>query len=102
MIDTAYTVIYGTDTPNWNVGPTYEWNIDAQREVKENTSDDVIPVVSWIDDFEQIDRGVLLFRSDGIHEVSWVVAEEPSNLVDTMNEGVVGTSIVAASEVQRE
>lgn len=118
MIQSAYTVIYGITTPNWNIGPTYEREQDALRKVEGIAQDGVrsdgsdsqgvlvenakgvIPVVSWVDDYEQIDRGVLLWRTDGIHESSWVVAEEPTELADKMNEGAVGTTLVSAAEAQ--
>jgi hypothetical protein len=100
MTQSAHTVIYGITTPNWNIGPTYEREKDALRKVEEIPQDGVIPVVSWVDDYEQIDRGVLLWRTDGIHESSWVVAEEPTDLADTMNEGVVGTTLVSVAEAE--
>lgn len=96
----AYTVIYGINSVHWNVGPTYEREEDALRKIEGIAQDGVIPVVSWVDDYEQIDRGVLLWRTDGIHESSWVVAEERTNLSNTSNEGSVGTTLVSAAEAQ--
>jgi len=100
MTQNAYTVIYAITTPNWNIGPTYEREEDALQKTEGIPQDGVIPVVSWVDDYEQIDRGVLLWRTDGIHESSWVVAEEPTELADKMNEGAVGTTLVSAAEAQ--
>ena len=100
MTQTAYTVVYGITTPNWNIGPTYEREQDALRKVEGIAQDGVIPVVSWIDDYESADRGVLLWRTDGIHESSWVVAEERTDLSNTSNEGAVGTTLVSVAEAE--
>jgi len=96
MTQSAYTVVYGIQTPHWNIGPTYERETDAQQKTDGCELDGYIHAVSWIDDFSDVDRGYLLFRTDGIHEASWIVAEEPSELSDSMNEGAVGTTLIAA------
>ena len=95
----AYTIVRGlSDGPHWDVGVTFETKGQAERYCVQHPRAEYLHVVSWVDDFTEVDRGVLLFRSDGIHEVSWVVAEEPTETVEYAQEGCVGTTLVADGE----
>lgn len=99
----AYTAIHGcTDGPHWDVGPTFEREDDAEAHCQPRHDTSYVEVVSWIDDFTEIDCGFLLFRTDGIHEASWVVSEKPSELSNSYNEGAVRTRFVSAEEAQSE
>jgi hypothetical protein len=90
----AWTLIAGGPENHWDVGPTFETREEAEEYQKESRGFDTIqPVTCWIDDFDEIDYGYFLIRTDGIHEVSFVVAEEVSELIDTGGEAAVETTI---------
>lgn len=90
----AWTLIAGGPENHWDVGPTFETRGEAEEYKGESRAFDTIqPVTCWIDDFNKIDYGYFLIRTDGIHEISFVVAEEVTHLIDTSNESAVETSI---------
>ena len=89
----AYTVVY-QNPPHLGVGSTFVSEEQAYDSIKDSPNREIWEVVTLIDDFTSVDYGVFMFRTDGIHEVSYVVAEETSDLIDTSNEAAVSTKIV--------
>jgi len=91
----AWTLIDSSEN-HWDVGPTFQNRGEAEEyKSKESYFEIIQPVTCWIDDFEGVDYGYFLIRTDGIHEVSFVVAEEVSELIDTGGEAAVETTLKA-------
>jgi len=72
-MNSAYTLIHGWGTAHLDIGPTYE----AKAEAIEAAADseyvhDVVTVVCHVEDFSH-GYGDFLVRTDGIHEMSFVV-----------------------------
>jgi hypothetical protein len=76
-MQTAYTVVYGMGERHWNVGATY-----PTRELAEQHADgaSVQEVTCYIDDFDEVNAAKFMFRTDGNHEVSFVVDEYGSQM----------------------
>lgn len=92
----AYTLVHRVP-PHWDVGPTFETRAAAVDYNETQTAEyDIVDVTCWIDDFDAVDHGVFLVRTDCNHEVSFVVAHEPTDALETGNEAYVMTSIKAA------
>jgi len=89
----AYTVVYH-NSPHCNVGSTFRTKAQAYNDTQDRPDREIWKVVTWIEDFTEVNSGVLLFRTDGIHEVSYVVAEESTNMIETNQEAAVRTTIV--------
>ncbi len=99
MVQRAYTAIHSTP-PHWDVGPTFETLADAQEWCGDTDSGyEPVEVVCWIDDFSVVNYGVFMFRTDGNHEVSFVVAEESTDRAECGNEAYVGTQIMPRTEL---
>lgn len=72
----AYTVVHGMGDRHWNVGPTYP----TEELARENSHGaDVMEVTCHVDDFEETDHAMFMVRTDGNHEVSFVVDEYDSD-----------------------
>lgn len=91
----AYTLVKFRPL-NMDVGPTFKTKDEADayaQNMEYYENHEAINVVCWIEDFESVDRGVFMIRTDLNHEVSFVVAEETEDPTDTM-ETFVGTRII--------
>ena len=99
---TAYTVVSDYEGPHLDVGPTFESEAAAESYVGGSERNTVLTVVSWVDDFTEHDRARFLFRTDGIHEVSYVVAAEETDEIAYLNEASVGTTLVSNASLNNQ
>lgn len=98
MTQRAYTAIHSTP-PHWDVGPTFETLAAAEEWCGDSDYGyDPVEVVCWIDDFTAVNHGVFMFRTDCNHEVSFVVAEEATDMIEYGNEAYVGTRIMPQTD----
>lgn len=91
----AWTIIHMSGC-HWDVGQTYEDKEDAQQYIEEceNSNFYIQEVTSWVDNFNNSEHGTFLIRTDGIHEMSFVVAEETTERIKTSGEAAVQTRLI--------